>query len=159
MTYFEKLFEVIEYIANRHKNAIETLLDEDVKESIYSHNNTKEVYIKFNKHQLPEYMKSDYEYLYFNAPIVTIDIKFDLETITLELNLPKPEFCNGVAGDPNDVGGFIIRIPEGWNEKFKNKEYEEREESLFWWRDWKCTDEHFKERYKHFNETIKRFLK
>lgn len=160
MTYFDKLFETLEYIANKHKNAFEKYLDEDVKEAVFrSNGNGKEIYIKFNRHQLPEYKKSDFEYLYFNAPNIINEMKFDIDGLAIELELPKPIYCNGWDGDKDDVGGFMIRIPEEWNENFKNKEYKDREESIFYWKDWKCSDEHLKERYKNFNKVIKRYIK
>ena len=160
MTYEEKLFSELEHIAERHKKAFEENCSDEVKELIYKEfDKGRDIYIKLNKHSAP---KSDMEseYYYFNAPIIVNEMRFDIDSLVdFSLHLCKPEYCNGSVSDKNDVGGFLIKVPEGWNENYKDKEFEEPNAPDFFVHTWNCTDEQLASRYKYFNNVISAFTK
>lgn len=152
MTYEEKLFNGLEYIVARHKKAFEENCSDEVKELIYKEfDKGRDIHIKLNKHSIP---KSDMEseYYYFNAPITVNEMRFDINSLVDCLHLCKPEYCKGFNDDKD--GGFLIRVPEGWNEKYKDKEFEEPSAPNLFVHTWNCTDEQLASRYKYFNNVI-----
>ena len=161
MTYEEKLFSGIEYIAERHKKAFEENCSDEVKEFVYEKNqNGSEIFIKFNRHSVPK-SSMEYEYYYFNAPIVVNEMRFDIDSFVHDgLHLYGPEYTSGFAGHKEDVGGFVIRVPENWNKDYKDKEYEEPKDSPeYFVHVWNCTDEQLASRYKYFNNVLSNFIK
>ena len=162
MTYLEKLNEDLQHIVNRHIDAIERNCSDKVKESLKKQYKGKEPYIKFIRYQPVEDKISDFEYLLYEAPQINIELRNDIESLLYEYNLTKPEYFNSFPSAGVQCVGFMVRIPEGWVEKYKDKEYQEpepKQESSFYWHDWRCSDENMDKRYKHFNEVIERFLK
>lgn len=161
MTYEEKLFEGLEYIVERHKKAFLENCSDELKELVYKHNDDhKEIYIKFNRHSIPK-SNMESEYYYFNAPIIVNEMRYDIDSLVGgSLHLCKPEYSNGWVGHPEDVGGFLVRVPEGWNEKYKDKEFVEPEKTESWFaHHWACTDEQLTNRYKYFNQVMSTFFK
>lgn len=152
MTYEEKLFSELEHIAERHKKTFEENCSEEVKELIYKEfDKGKDIYIKLNKHSVPK-SNMESEYYYFNAPITVNEMRFDINSLVDCLHLRKPEYCNGFNDDK--VGGFLIIVPEGWNENYKDKEFEEPNTPELFVHTWNCTDEQLASRYKYFNNVI-----
>jgi len=156
MTYEEKLISGLEYIVERHKKAFEENCSDKVKELVYKESDKgSDIYIKLNKHSVP---KSDMEseYYYFNAPIILNEMRFDIDSLVdFSLHLCKPEYCNGFNDDK--VGGFLIRVPEGWNKNYKDKEFEEPNAPEFFVHTWNCTDEQLAVRYQYFNKVVSVF--
>lgn len=163
MTYLEKLNENLQYIVNRHFDAIERNCSDKVKDFIKQQYNDQKPYIKFIKYQPVEKRTSDFEYLLYEAPYVNVELKNDIESLLYEYGLTiTPDYfvsfpCAGV-----DCAGFMVKIPEGWTNNYKDKEYQEpepKEESPLYWHDWHCSDENMDKRYKHFNIISEQFIK
>ena len=161
MTYEEKLFSELEHIAERHKKAFEENCSDKVKELVYKeYDKGRDIYIKFNEHSIPK-SSMEYEYYYFNAPIIVNEMRFDINSLVKDtLHLCEPMYTCGKGGDKNDVGGFLIRVPENWGKEYKDKEFEEPENTPdFYVHVWNCTDEQLASRYKYFNNVISAFAK
>ena len=162
MTYLEKIIEELQNTVNRHIAAIERNCSDKVKQHLNKQYEGEQIRIKFIKYQPEEYYVSDYEYLLFEAPFVNIELKHDIQSIFYEFKLYEPEFFNSFSSAGVDCPGFIVRIPSGWTEQYKDKEYENSEdeqESMFYWYDYKCSEDNLNKRYKYFNSVIERYLK
>ena len=160
MTYEEKLFSELEHIAERHKKAFEENCSDKVKELVYKDKHGRDIYIKLNEHSIPK-SSMEYEYYYFNAPIIVNEMRFDIDSLVKDtLHLYEPMYTCGKAGDKNDVGGFLIRVPENWNKEYKDKEFKEPEDTPnIYHHVWNCTDEQLVSRYKYFNNMLSAFAK
>lgn len=163
MTNLEKLNENLQYIVNRHLDAIERNCSDKVKDFIKQQYNIQKPYIKFIKYQPVEKRTSDFEYLLYEAPYVNVELKNDIESLLYDYGLTiTPDYFVSFPSAGVDCAGFMVKIPEGWTEKYKDNEYvisESKKESVLYWHDWHCSDENMDKRYKHANIIFEQYLK
>ena len=134
MTYYEKLLDAMKYISNRHSS--------------------RGVNIEFIKYQTKD-RENDYSWVVFKADNCNIEVRLDLKSLMYDLHLYEPDFITAFPSIGLNEPGFMIRLPENWEKDYKDKEYVE-EDYKFPIPFWRCSDEFFEERYRHFDETIVR---
>ena len=147
MTYLEKLFDSMEFISKRHESA--DWADLGPKYDFHA----KLTFVKDQPKDRESGGQNDYEWiLYSMEGSGSMELRLDLDSLSRDLNLPKPEIIRGFP-DVLKGPGVIWRIPEEWNNEYRNKEYvqEEYEFPIPFWR---CTDEFFKKRIEHFNRVV-----
>lgn len=134
MTYYEKLLDAIKYISDRHSS--------------------RGVKIEFLKYQGKD-KENDFSWVVFKSSNCNIEVRLDVESLAVDLNLPEPEFISGFPSIGLNGPGIWFKLYDEWIEEYKDTEYIQRDYQFpipFW----RCSDEFFEQRYRHFDETIAR---
>lgn len=134
MTYYEKLLDAIKYISDRHSS--------------------RGVKIEFLKYQGKD-KENDFSWVVFKSSNCNIEVRLDVKSLAVDLNLPEPEFISGFPSIGLNGPGIWFKLYDEWIEEYKDTEYIQRDYQFpipFW----RCSDEFFEQRYRHFDETIAR---
>lgn len=162
MTYFEKLLDTIQFVVERHRAAYNRNCSDKVKKEL-AKRGADDIKINFVRYQPEDGKESDYDYLLFEARDINIELRNDLESLFYNFKLNKPEYFNSFPSAGVNGPGFMVRMPKGWVEKYRYKEFDETEQSdecsMLYWHDYKCSDENLDKRYKHFSDFMERFIK